>query len=137
MENATYADLLNRKIMLPSPKGDYIAVEWHFFLNCLIPHLEKIKIDEKWYLKTHPDVQKAIDAEIVPDARAHYVRFGFFEHRMPYRILVDESWYAAQYPDIREAISKRVFASGQAHFEIDGFREGRCPFSGFRLESAD
>ena len=136
MEVATYADLLNQKIVLLSPKGNYIAVEWHFFVNSLGPKLETIKVNEEWYLKTYPDVRAAIDAQIVVNARAHYIRFGYFEHRMPYPISVNESWYVAEYPDIREAISKKIFASGQMHFNLDGFREGRCPSPDFKLASA-
>ena len=137
MENATYADLLNQKIILPSSKGTYIGVERHFFANCLMPFLETIKLDEAWYLKMHPDVQEAIASGFVPNAKAHYVKFGFFEHRMPYRIAVDESWYTSQYPDVQDAIAKKVFTSGQAHFDAEGFREGRCPYPSFRLESGE
>lgn len=135
MEMGTYASLLNQKIIIPSAKGNYIAVERHFFNNCLAPIIEKIRIDEKWYLQAHPDVREAIASGVVPNARVHYASFGFYEHRMPYRILVDEAWYLAEYPDVRAAIAKKHFESGQAHFEADGFREGRFPYSNFQLES--
>jgi hypothetical protein len=61
------------------------------------------------------------------------VRFGYFEHRLPYRIEVKEEWYLEQYPDIKKAIDRRDFKSGQEHFETNGFREGRMPHPNFEL----
>lgn len=135
MEIGTYAGLLNRKIITPSSKDQYVEVDKFFLFNCMGPLLEKVKIDEKWYLKMYPDIQSAIASRVVRDAADHYVRFGFFEHRMPYRIAVDESWYIKEYPDVREAIAKRHFPSGQAHFDTQGFREGRMPYANFQLET--
>jgi hypothetical protein len=137
MEVSTYAGLLNQQIVVPSPDADYIRVEKHFFIDCMLPSLRDIKVDEPWYLQAYPDVQKAIRTGIVPDPKSHYCRYGFYEHRMPYRIIVDEPWYVAEYPDIRAAIASRQFASGQAHFDMDGFREGRMPYPNFRLESVN
>jgi hypothetical protein len=134
MDLGTYATLLNLRIIIPSAKGNYIAVERHFFSNCLIPLLEKVKVDENWYLEAYPDVRDAIASGVVPNVRAHYARFGFYEHRMPYRILVDEAWYLAEYADVRAAIAKKHFETGQAHFEADGFREGRFPYPNFQIE---
>jgi hypothetical protein len=102
----------------------------------MLPILQRIKVDEAWYLRAYPDVQEAIQNGIVTDPQAHYCRFGFFEHRMPYRIVVDEPWYLAQYPDVSDAIVRQHFASGQAHFDLQGFREGRLPYPNFRLGSA-
>jgi hypothetical protein len=99
--------------------------------------LQKINVDEAWYIQAYPDVRDAIQKGIVPDAKSHYYRFGYFEHRMPYQIVVDEPWYQAQYPDVRAAIVGRHFASGQAHFDLLGFREGRFPYANFRLDLVD
>lgn len=137
METATYAELINQKILVPQQPAGYIQVEAHFFVDCMLPILQKIKVDEAWYIRAYPDVREAIQNGIVPDAKAHYYRFGFYEHRMPYHIIVDEPWYLAQYPDVRAAIASRHFASGQAHFDLLGFREGRVPYANFRLDPAD
>jgi hypothetical protein len=137
MEIATYAELINQKILAPEQPAGYVQVEAHFFKSCLLPILRKIKVDEAWYIRAYPDVRDAIQSGIVPDARAHYYRFGFYEHRMPYHIRVDEPWYLTQYPDVRVAIADRHFTSGQAHFELEGFREGRVPYANFRLDLAD
>jgi hypothetical protein len=134
MEIATYAGLLNQKIIIPSSKGAYQGVDRYFLASCLRPFLETIRFDEQWYLGTQPDVREAIDSGIVPNAKEHYVRFGFFEHRMPYHIEVEESWYLAEYPDVRTAIERESFESGQAHFDAQGFREGRVPYPHFKLE---
>jgi hypothetical protein len=134
MDMVPYASLLNQRIVIPASKGHYVAVERHFFTSCMEPLLETIHFDEEWYLQTYPDVRDAIATKIVPNAKVHYTRFGYSEHRMPYRILVDEAWYISEYPDIREAIAKQHFFSGQAHFDQDGFREGRFPYPNFKLE---
>ena len=85
------------------------------------------------YLQKYPDVRQAIAKKAVKDAKDHFVRFGYFEHRLPYRIEVKEEWYLEQYPDIKKAIDRRDFKSGQEHFETNGFREGRMPHPNFDL----
>jgi hypothetical protein len=93
-------------------------------------------LDERWYLQKYPDVRQAISKKIVSDAKDHFTRFGYFEHRLPYQIKVQEDWYLEQYPDIKKAIEEKDFKSGQEHFEIVGFREGRIPHPNFDLASA-
>lgn len=129
----TFATLINRKILVPSASSEYLAVERHFLNQLMIPLLEQVNVDEKWYLTTHPDVREAIARGDVQNAREHYVLHGFFEHRRPYRIDVDEKWYLSAYPDVKEALQRRDFESGQAHFETVGYREGRFPFPNFNL----
>jgi len=97
------------------------------------PILAKIKVDDDWYLSRYPDVQLAIDNDMVPSATAHYTRHGYFENRMPYRIEVDPEWYLREYPDIRLAIQREEFTSAQDHFEKIGFAEGRFPYPNFTL----
>ncbi len=134
MDTPTYASLLNRQLVIPSTKQPFIAVDKHFLLDLMMPLLERVRVDEEWYLKTYRDVQAAIRGGLVPDAKAHFCRFGYYEHRMPHRISVDESWYLAEYPDVREAVAARTFPSGQAHFEELGYKEGRFPYAGFRFD---
>ncbi len=137
MEIGTYAELINRKILVPDAQTNYLRVDLYFFINCMLPILQRIKVDEAWYLRAYPDVQEAIHKGVVTDPQSHYCRFGFYEHRMPYHIVVDEPWYLAQYPDVSDAIARQHFASGQAHFDLQGFREGRLPYANFRLGSAN
>ena len=131
-----YATLINKKILLPSQKTNYIAVETHFLVQALKSQIETVMVDEDWYLTRHPDVQVAIKDGVVKNAREHYALHGFYEHRLPYEIVVDEGWYLSQYDDIKKAVVEGVFTSGQAHFEKLGYREGRLPSPGFRLKSA-
>ena len=97
--------------------------------------LKRFRLDEQWYLQKYPDVRDAIAKKMVKDAKEHFLRYGYFEHRLPYHIEVQESWYLDQYPDIRQAIEEEKFKSGQEHFEGIGFREGRDSPSEFVLAS--
>lgn len=130
-----YASLLNAKIIEPTNDGCF-RVDRHFLIFCMQPILAKIKVDDEWYLERYPDVQLAIESDVVPSATVHYTRHGYFENRMPYRIEADPDWYLQQYPDIRLAIQREEFASAQDHFEKIGFAEGRFPYANFTLATA-
>src|SRR5262245_6661540 len=101
---ATFASLVNQKFVLLSSSSDYVAVQPHFFDECLRPLISRIRFDERWYLDRYFDVRRAIEKKMVRDAKDHYERYGYFEHRLPYRIQVRENWYLEQYPDVKEAI---------------------------------
>lgn len=133
MEPLPYAALINRKLVIPSEKLPYFAVERHFFQRCLRSMIAQIKVDEPWYAATYTDVAKAVAEGVVQSPREHYIRFGYFEHRMPYRIEVDEDFYLDAYADVRKAIEKGEFDSAQLHFDFVGFQEGRLPFANFSL----
>jgi hypothetical protein len=128
-----FASLINQKLVILSNSSEYVALDWHFFKETLRPFIGGIRVDPDWYETTYPDVKEAIGKKIVRDAKDHYERFGYFEHRIPYRIQVEEDWYLDQYGDVAEAIAKRFFSSGQAHFELTGYREGRIPYPNFEL----
>jgi len=130
----TYATLMNKKLVVPSQKTSYIAVDRDHFASILAPHVERIHVDEDWYLEQAPDVRRAVERGEFRDAADHYVKVGYFEHRMPYLIEVDEAWYLQSYPDVGKAVQAGVFASGQAHFVELGYREGRFPYAGFKLK---
>ncbi len=132
MSYDTYATLLNKKLVIPSQKTSYLAVDKQHLSRVLQPHIERIKLDEAWYLSQYPDVREAIERGDFASASEHYINVGYYEHRMPRHILVEEAWYLEQYADVREAVANNVFASGQAHFAIAGFREGRFPHANFR-----
>src|SRR5262249_43350014 len=85
----TFGALLNQKIVILSNSSDYVAVDQYFFNDCLRPLIDKIQLDEQWYLQKYPDVRQAIARKAVKDARDHFVRFGYFEHRLPYQIKVE------------------------------------------------
>jgi len=39
--------------------------------------VEKIFVDEDWYLTAYPDVSAAIKRDVVPTAKAHYCQYGY------------------------------------------------------------
>lgn len=131
----TYAALINLKKVAPSNTTEYFAIEKHLFYDVMALFLKGVYVDEAWYLERHPDLKDAIAKGAFRGARDHYVRFGYYEHRMPYPIAVDEGWYLNAYPDIAEAIRKNVLESPQVHFETVGYREGRHPFANFALHT--
>ena len=131
------AALINRKLMLPSQKTNYMAVEMHYLSHAMRDQVGKIFVDEEWYAAKHPDVLLAIKEGKIETVSEHYILYGYYEHRMPYLIEVDDAWYLDEYEDIARAIKAGTFASGQAHFEIAGYREGRIPYAHFRLRLRD
>jgi len=129
----TYAALLNRKIVVPSSKSNYVAIDRDHWIALLHSRLAEVDLDPDWYARRYPDVALAIEGRIIRDAMQHYCESGYFEHRLPYRIDVDAAWYIAQYPDVQAAVAQKLFGSAQDHFEETGYREGRHPFAGFAL----
>jgi hypothetical protein len=136
MSHDTFATLLNKKLVVPSQKTSYMAVDRSYFATMLAPSLAAIHVDEDWYLAHSPDVASAIERGEFTSAHDHYAKVGFYEHRMPYEIEVDEVWYLENYPDIATAVESGVFPSGRAHFYQLGFREGRFPHPNFMLRAA-
>jgi hypothetical protein len=128
-----FGSLLVDKRLVPSTTSRYLAVEQHLFYDLMLPHVARIPFDEVWYLEAYPDVREAIASGVVGGARQHYARYGYYEHRLPRRIVVDEAWYLETNKDVRDAVARGAFPSGQEHFMIVGFREGRLPYPGFRL----
>jgi len=135
MPPQSFATLVNRKLLIPSSKTAYLAIEREFLIAILAPALAEIHLDEPWYLAQNPDVRDAIANRAFNSAADHFCRVGFYEHRMPYPIEVDETWYLKSYPDIAAAVTQGAVASGQAHFQADGYREGRFPHPDFALSA--
>ena len=131
----SFASLMIQKLVVRAPGTAHYSVERHFLAHCMESFIETIYLDPKWYLDTYPDVKAALAKQRNGSAQEHYVRYGYFENRMPYRIKVDEAWYLANYADIGPALAKRLCASAQAHFEQVGFAEGRLPHAGFELRT--
>ncbi len=76
---ASYATLINSKIVSDSPRPQYLVVEKHFFQSCLRSVIENIPLNEAWYLETYPDVRDGIAKKIIASARQHYLNYGFRE----------------------------------------------------------
>jgi len=128
---ASYATLINQKLLMPSTRTQYIAVDRDHLVDFMKPSLRPIHVDSIWYVQAHPDVAEAIRKGIVADAKDHYVTYGYYEHRMPYEIDVEENWYLAQYPDVNAAVASGEIETARHHFYAAGFKEGRLPYAGF------
>lgn len=133
----TYATLINSKVAIISTSTPYFAVEQHFFYKLMEEYTGQIHVDSAWYLEAYPDISDAIKAGAVSGAEEHFRRFGYYEHRMPYKLSVDEAWYLGAYPDVKAGIDAGHFPSGQHHFDMLGFKEGRLPFANFKLRLKD
>jgi hypothetical protein len=110
-----------------------VSIDEGLFKALLVPMILAIDFDDAWYLEKYPDVRDAVTKRIVTDAREHYVVSGYFEHRLPRKIVVDERWYVATYKDIAEALKKNHWKNAQQHYEDFGFREGRLPHPNFSI----
>ena len=60
MDLPSYAELLNRRILVVVPDRDHAAIRATFFKNLLAPMLARIQVDESWYLETYADVRAAL-----------------------------------------------------------------------------
>jgi hypothetical protein len=134
---STFASLVNAQQIVNEPGSDHCRVAFGFFRDVLRARIERIFLDVDWYLNAYPDVKLAIKKGAVRSAQEHYIAFGYFENRLPYRINVNEQWYLDQNPDVRTAISNETVRSAQEHFEQVGFGEGRLPFPAFQLRTVD
>lgn len=130
---SSFATLVTSKTLIPSSRTPYLAVEKHFFQECMAPTLERIRVDDFWYLDTYQDVAEAMRMGLVASAKDHYVRFGYFENRLPCNIVADDKWYLNVYPDVNDAIKRNQFPSAQEHFIAVGYAEGRLPYANFQL----
>ncbi len=129
----TYASIINSKKVKFDVASGCAQVDEHFLRYCMSFMLANVRVDDEWYLDQYPDVGAAIANGVISDCKTHFMKFGFYEHRLPHRIIVDESWYLRSYKDIREAVAKGAFRNGQEHFVEFGFREGRLPYANFSL----
>jgi len=89
------------------------------------------------YLAANRDIQDAVKKSQVPDPRAHYLRFGFFEGRRGAAPPVDESWYRRTYSDIAAAVQKGELKSGAEHFDTIGAEEFRAPSATYVADSME
>src|SRR5215469_1149736 len=123
-------NLLLRQIGLSEHLGDGDRIELtrEQFLLLIRKLLVSIPVDESWYTMTYKDIDEAIQAGFVNSAKEHFVSNGYFEGRLPAKIIVDEAFYRAEYPDVAEGIGEGEINSAQEHFESHGFAEGRLPF---------
>src|ERR1700704_3817961 len=56
--------------------------------------------DEDGYLRTNPDVRRAVESGEVESGRLHYIGYGYFEGRKGGTAVVEEDSYLKKYPDV-------------------------------------
>jgi hypothetical protein len=96
------------------------------FVTILTEMLQAVPFDEQWYLDRYPDVADAIASGKLASAREHYVRFGYFEGRLPGLNGFDAEAYCSIYPDLEHIlVEPRSDSRAKAHFVEYGYREGR------------
>jgi len=110
-----------------------VSLPTALFRGLLMLALERIRFDEHYYLQAYDDVVDALAKGLFRDAHHHYVEFGYFEDRLPYRIEVDSAFYLRSYPDVEEELTAGTLQSVQEHFEMCGYKEGRLPREGWSL----
>ena len=98
--------------------------------------LEHVPVDEQYYLNSYPDVGTAVENGSFSSPRHHYITFGYFEDRLPFRIVVDDDFYFRTNPDIKAEVDAGGVPSAQYHFERYGFKEGRLPRENWSLLTA-
>jgi hypothetical protein len=119
----------------PGSKGSKILTLPVELFNQLLGAALRAKgtVDETFYLAIYSDIREAINNRLLSSASEHYYTTGYFEGRLPCKLLVDEKYYLEENPDVVEAIRKGVIKNAQEHFEYAGFREGRLPYKVFSL----
>jgi hypothetical protein len=113
-----------------------IALPASLFRDLMMCALERVRFDEGYYLRTYPDVADALANGLLTDAHRHYLEFGYFEDRLPFRVEVDSAFYFRMYPDIKAGVNAGTIPSAQAHFERHGYKEGRLPREDWSLAAS-
>ena len=119
----------------PNP-GDKITISVAVFRDLLRASLSNVVVDEKFYLSMYSDVVGAIKDGSFVSPQHHYIEYGYFEDRLPFRIKVDEDYYFRMNPDIKLSVDAGRIPSAQIHFERHGYKEGRLPRDGWSLLGA-
>jgi hypothetical protein len=124
--------MIKRHIEWP-PSSEKMLLRSDLFQDLLHLALEHVPVDEQYYLNSYPDVGIAVENGSFNSPRHHYVTFGYFEDRLPFRIAVDNDFYFRTNPDIKAQVDAGSVPSAQYHFERYGFKEGRLPRENWSL----
>lgn len=84
-------------------------------------------VDEDWYRRQYPDIDKAIVSKTFGDGRSHFCLHGYLEGRAPRLFHVNEEWYLEKNQDVSAAVRKKTVSSASAHYQASGYSEGRVP----------
>jgi len=84
--------------------------------------------DEAAYLRSYPDVARAVSLGTLPSGLAHYRRHGRREGRLAMTSTPagwDDAAYLRAHPDVAGAVGKGDFPSGYLHYCLHGRQESR------------
>ncbi len=129
---ALYGALAREFSKTDDPKSP-VSMPRQLFRDLLSVALEAVVVDEEWYKEKYPDFYAQLVHGNFESAKDHYIRYGFFEDRIPHPIKIDPEFYTREYPDTRRLAGD--VAALQEHFESYGFKEGRLPYAGWRLSA--
>ena len=108
---------------IEDPKG--LAEEIRRLLDL---YITSWSFDEDHYLRTYPDVAKAVGSGQFTSGWSHFRTVGYLEGRLPIKVAIDADWYFKTYPDVAAASLKNP-VNAEWHFLTHGYREGRMPHS--------
>jgi hypothetical protein len=131
MQYKNFSKLLKSESSIGS---DYIALPESLMRRLLVAAIrQKGEFDERFYLQTYSDIANAVRNKKIASGFDHYVQTGYFENRIPRRLVVDEAYYVQENPDVAEGIRRGTVKNAQDHFDNAGFAEGRLPYKDFSL----
>jgi len=114
--------------------AEYVSIPKEIFRRLLTGAVRSKNVfDERFYLEMYPDIAAAVQSKKIKNGFEHYVDTGYFENRLPRKLMVDERYYLETNPDVADAIKKGRVKSAQDHFNHAGFTEGRLPYKDFSL----
>jgi hypothetical protein len=127
--------LLNKLIKRSNSEGvKYVSVPEELFARLLAGAIKgKGVFDERFYLETYSDVASAVRNGQIASGLEHYVVTGYYENRLPKKLIVDERFYLQENRDVADAIRRGQLRNAQEHFETAGFTEGRAPYKDFSV----
>jgi len=116
---------LRAQALAPAGPGPDVPADW----------------DEGSYLRSHPDVARAVEAGAFWSGYHHYRLHGWKEERQAFassglvgerrKCLLPPDWDEAAYlrrrPDVAQSVAAGTMPSGYAHYCLHGRQEGRSP----------
>ena len=122
-------EVVKQHLDISNVKGEVrVSASYEDFLKILKLMISGLEIDETWYREKYEDIDQAVRSGGIESPKRHFVDDGYFEGRLPYRIVIDSDWYLSEYPDVAESVHRGDFSSAEQHFWQEGYREGRLPF---------
>src|SRR5262245_25733837 len=104
MQYKNFSKLLKSEDSIGS---DYVAIPESLMRRLLAAAIrQKGEFDERFYLQTYSDIANAVRNKKIASGFDHYVQTGYFENRIPRRLVVDEAFYVQENPDVAEGIRR-------------------------------